>query len=149
MTINPDAGGGLLDANTETTTNTGGQESTNSEQNSIIEANVDTNLSGGSPAANADVGIDPNASGGLVDAEAATSTDLVEQELVSNTGLQVDNGANTTAAETTSIGTETGSTAVPAANEVEGGVEAEVEGTGAGDDIECNEADGLPCPPKL
>ena len=153
ITITPEAGGGLLDANTETTTGTGSQEvvtsGTSGDQNSIIEADAGVDLSGGSPTVEAEVAIDPNASGGLVDAEAATSTDLVEQELVSNAGLEVDNGANTTAAETTTVSSETGSTAVPATNEVEGGVEADVEGAGAGDDVECNPADGILCPPKL
>lgn len=76
-----------------------------------------------------------HAGGGLVDAEATTSTDVVEQELTSSAGLEVDAGADTTTA--------------PATSEVEGGVEADVEGTGAGDALECNDADGLPCPPKL
>ena len=138
------------DANLETDgPGAGGQEPASSGQNSIIEAEIDAAVSEEGAEVNADVGIDPNASGGLVDADAATSTDLVEQELVSDTGLEVDNGANTTAAETISVGTETGSTAVPAASEVEGGVEADVEGVGAGDDIECNEAAGLPCTTPL
>ena len=141
------------DANLETDSpSTGSQEitsGTSGDQNSIIEAGAGVDLSGGSPTVEAEVAIDPNASGGLVDAEAATSTDLVEQELVSNTGLEVDNGANTTAAETTTVSSETGSTAVPATNEVEGGVEADVTGAGAGDDVECNPADGILCPPKL
>ena len=152
ITITPEAGGGLLDANTETTTGTGSQEvtsGTSGDQNSIIEADAGVDLSGGSPTVEAEVAIDPNASGGLVDAEAAASTDLVEQELTSSAGLEIDNGATTTAAETTTVSSETGSTAVPATNEVEGGVEADVEGVGAGDDVECNPADGIACPPKL
>lgn len=152
ITITPEAGGGLLDANTETTTSTGSQEATSgasSDQNSMIEANAGADLSGGSPTVDAEVAIDPNASGGLVDAEAATSADLVEQELTSSAGLDIDNGATTTAAETTTVSSETGGTAVPATNEVGGGVEADVEGAGAGDDVECNPADGIVCPPKL
>ena len=138
------------DANLETDDpGAGGQEPASSGENSIIEAEIGANVSEEGADVNADVGIDPNASGGLVDADAATSTDVVEQELVSDTGLEVDNGADTTAAETISVGTETGSTAVPATSEVEGGVEADVEGVGAGDDIACNEADGLPCTTPL
>lgn len=156
VTINPDAGGGLVDANTETTTGTGGQETpsdTNTQpesggEQSIIEADVEADLSGGSPTVEAEATIDPNADDGLVDAEATTSSDIVEQELTSSTGLEVDNGANTTAAETT-VSSETGGTTAPATNEVTGGVEADVEGAGAGDDVECNPADGLLCPPKL
>ena len=122
---------------------------TSGDQNSIIEADAGVDFSGGSPTVEAEVAIDPNASGGLVDAEAAASTDLVEQELTSSAGLEIDNGATTTAAETTTVSSETGGTAVPATNEVEGGVEADVEGVGAGDDVECNPADGILCPPKL
>ena len=138
------------DANLETDSpSAGGQEPMSSDQNSIIEANAGVHLSGGSPTVEAEVAIDPNASGGLVDAEAAASTDLVEQELTSSTGLEIHNGATTTTAETATVSSETGSTAVPATNEVEGGVEADVEGAGAGDDVECNPADGILCPPKL
>lgn len=121
-------------------------------EHSIIEADVGVDVSGGSPTVDAEVAIDPNASGGLVDAEAATSTDVIEQELTSTVGLQVDVAGNTTTAETTTVATETGSTDVSATSEVTGGVEADVEGVGAGDDIGCgaNEAEGLLCPvPKL
>jgi len=169
IAIDTNAGGGLLDANTETTTDvadneaTSGtntqvesvgssgssQESTSNGQNSIIEVNANTNLSSENPDVTGTVKIDPNASGGLIDAEAAASTDIIEQELTSNAGLQVDTGTDTTASETTTVGTETGSTNVSATNEVTGGVEADVDGAGAGDDVECNAADGLPCPPKL
>ena len=175
IAIDTNAGGGLLDANTNTTTDVAGQEvtsgtntqvesigssgsgqeSTSNGQNSVIEVNANTNLSSENPDVTGTVTIDPNASGGLIDAEAAASTDIVEQELTSSAGLQVDTGTNTTASETTTVGTETGSTNVSATNEVTGGVEADIDGAGAGDDIGCGgtEADGLPCPemttPKL
>ena len=156
VAIDTNAGGGLLDANTETTT-AGGQETTSSAntpaesggEQSIIEADAGVDVSGGSPTVEAEVAIDPNANGGLVDAEAAASADVIEQELTSNAGLEVDVGTDTTTAETTTVGTETGSTNASATNEVTGGVEADVEGAGAGDDKECNPADGFPCPPKL
>ncbi len=152
-TIDQNAGGGLLDVTTETTTNTGGQEApsgTSGTDRSVIEAGAGVDVSGGSPAVETEVAIDPNASGGLVDAEAAASTDIIEQELTSEAGLQVDTGTDTTASETTTVGTETGSTNAPATNEVTGGAEADVDGIGAGDDVECNEAEGLSCPtPKL
>ena len=124
-------------------------------EHSIIEANAGADLSGGSPTVETEVTIDPNASGSLVDAGATTSTDVIEQELTSNTGLQVDVGTDTTTAETTTVATETGSTDVSATNEVTGGAEADVDGAGAGDDIGCGatEAEGLLCPttttPKL
>ncbi|MBI3333298.1 MAG: hypothetical protein HYZ93_04330 [Candidatus Omnitrophica bacterium] len=118
-------------------------------EQSIIEAGVEADLSGGSPTVETEVTVDPNADGGLVDAEATTSGDIVEQELTSSTGLEIDNGTNTTAAETTTVGTETGGTTAPATNEVTGEVEADVEGAGAGDDVECNPADGILCPFKL
>lgn len=132
------------DANLETDSPT-----VTGNEHSIIEVDVGVDVSGGSPTVEAEVAIDPNADGGLIDAEAAASTDVIEQELTSNTGLEVDVGADTTASETTTIGTETGSTDASATNEVTGGVEADVEGAGAGDDVECNAADGLLCPPKL
>ncbi len=111
---------------------------------SIIEVGVDANLSPDEISVDAGVSVEPEAGGGLLNAETTTTatTDTVNQELTTETGLQVDVGKDTTIAELT-LGTETGTTDTPPSGEVEAGVEADVEGTGAGDDVTSNAADGL------
>ncbi len=109
---------------------------------SIIEVDIGANLSGDEISVDADVSIEPEAEGGLLDVQADTTTDIVQEELTTETGLQVDIGQNTTTAET-ALGTATGTTNSPPSGEVEAGLEADVEGTGAGDDVSSDAADGL------
>ena len=108
---------------------------------SIIEIDADANLSGDEISVDAGVSIEPEAEGGLLDAEAGTTTDVVQEELTTETGLEVDVTQDTTTAEST-LGTETGTTDSPSSGEVEAGLEADVEGTGAGD-VVSDAADGL------
>jgi len=108
---------------------------------SIIEVDAGANLSPDEISVEADVSIEPEAGGGLLDVEAETATDTVNQELTTETGLQVDVGQNTTTAEST-LGTTTGTTDSPPSGEVEAGLEADVESTGAGD-VTSDAADGL------
>ena len=108
---------------------------------SIIEVDADANLSPDEISVDAGVSIEPEAEGGLLDVEADTTTDIVQEELTTETGLEVDVTQDTTTAEST-LGTETGTTDSPPSGEVEAGLEADVEGTGAGD-VVSDAADGL------
>ena len=108
---------------------------------SIIEIDADANLSGDEISVDAGVSIEPEAEGGLLDVEADTTTDIVQEELTTETGLEVDVTQDTTTAESI-LGTETGTTDSPPSGEVEAGLEADVEGTGAGD-VVSDAADGL------
>ena len=162
------AGGGLLDANAVTdagtvnqqllsesshqtsSTNTGstssGTTSSENANHSIIEADTNVNLSGGTPTADANVSIDPNASGGLVDLDTATNADTAEQELTSNAGLEIGTGADTISGES-ELGTEIGAGSdAPPSGEAETGLQADVEGVGATEDVASDPADGLTTP---
>ena len=108
---------------------------------SIIEVDADANLSGDEISVDVDVSIEPEAEGGLLDAEADTTTDVVQEELATETGLEVDVTQDTTTAEST-LGTETGTTDTAPSGEVEAGLEADIEGTGAAD-VVSDAADGL------
>ena len=116
--------------------------STESGDRSIIEADATVDTTNGSPTVEADASIDTSAEGGLIDANTATSADVVDQELTSDSGLQVDLGENTTLAES-SLGNEIGTSTSPATAEADAGLEADVEGTGSGDDVAADPADGL------
>ena len=163
VTVDTSAGGGLLDASavtdagtvnqqilsesshetssTSTSGTSSGTTSSGSADRSIIEADTNVNLS--SESAGANVSIDPNASGGLVDLDTATNADTAEQELTSSAGLEVGMGANTIAGES-ELGTEIGAgSAAPPAGEAETGLEADVEGVGATEDTASDPADGL------
>lgn len=174
VTVTPDAGGEILDADTTTTgpddtgvtvganlddtasglegstaLETGPSEegvsepmSATSDDRSIIEADASVDTTGGSPVVDADASIDTSAEGGLVDADVTTSADVVDQELTSDSGLEVDLTADTTIAES-SLGNEIGRSPAPPATEADVGLEAAVEATGSGDDVASDPVDGL------
>ncbi len=113
-----------------------------STDTSIITVGADVNLSEDNINADANLAINPNAGGALLDAEATASTDPVNQELTSDAGLLVDVSENTTHVETATLGTEYGTSTAAPVGETEAGLEADVEATGSGDST-ADPADGL------
>ncbi|MBI3615677.1 MAG: hypothetical protein HY211_04065 [Candidatus Omnitrophica bacterium] len=172
VTVDTSAGGGLLDAHAVTDagtvnqqilsesshqtsststegTSSGTTSSSGSADRSVIEADTNVSLSGENPSAGANISVDTNASGGLVDLDTATNADTAEQELTSSVGLEVGMGANTITGES-ELGTEIGAnSAAPPAGEAETGLEADVEGVGATEDTASDPADGLISTPGL
>ncbi len=124
------------------TSDQGISEPTGPEDRSIIEADANIDTTSGTPTVNADVSLDTSAEGGLVDADAATTADIVDQELTSDAGVQIDMGDSTTLLEST-LGNEIGTSTAPPDAEADAGLEADVEGTGSGDDVASDPADGL------
>ncbi|MBI4040960.1 MAG: hypothetical protein HY390_03715 [Deltaproteobacteria bacterium] len=115
---------------------------------SIIEADATVDTTGGTPTVDTDVSLDTSAEGGLIDADAATTADIVDQELTSDAGVQIDMGDSTTLLEST-LGNEIGTSTAPPDAEADAGLEADVEGTGSGDDVAADPADGLSATPSL
>ena len=179
VTVDPNAGGGIIESDTtvtgpgDTTTTVGanlddttsglGADTTietgpsnegvsepagTDSDRSVIEADASVNTAGGSQTVDTDVSIDTSAEGGLVDADATTTADVVDQELTSDAGLQIDMGGSTTLLEST-LGNEVGTSTAPPDAEADAGLEADVEGTGSGDDVASDPADGLSATPSL
>jgi hypothetical protein len=117
-------------------------EPAGTEDRSIIEADATVDTTGGTPAVDADVSLDTSAEDGLVDADAATTADIVDQELTSDAGVQIDMGDSTTLLES-ALGNEIGTSTAPPDAEADAGLEADIEGTGSGDDVAADPADGL------
>ena len=139
-----ESGGSTVEGgNTEIPTTTPEIAENGATDNNIITVDADVNLSEDDVNVDANLAIDPDAGGALLDADATASTDTVNQELTSEAGLLVDVGHNTTGAEIITIGTENGTGIVAPVGEVEAGLEADIEATGSGD-VTTDPADGLP-----
>ncbi len=87
-------------------------------------------------------------SNGPLDVTADTEVDVIDQELASTTGLGIDLGENTTVAES-ELDSELGTGDAPPGSEIETGLQADVEGIGAGEDLASDPADGLSSVPGL
>ena len=137
-------GGDIENGNTkiETPTTTPETMGSGSTDTSIITVGADTNLSEDNINVDANLAIDPNAGGALLDADVTASTDTVNQALTSDTGLAVDVSKDTASAEMTTIGTEDGTSTAAPIGEAESGLEADVEATGSSDATD-NPADGI------
>ncbi len=137
--------GGINHAEVETGTGIIDPGNTGGSQDSIIEVDANLDITSDGVQADADLAIDPNAGGGLLDADTTTtvdqSTDITGQELADPTLLE-----GTVDSE---LAAEVGITESPAASEADAGLEADIEGTGSGDDVTADPSDGLSSAPKI
>ena len=130
---------------TEPATEPTGSGSTN---DSIINVDANVDLSGGTPTVDANLSVDTNAGGGLLDANATTTTGTVTTDVSATESGTLAGQDLTTAVETAPIDaifdTEVVATDAPPESEATAGLEASVDETSAGSDVTPTDlADGL------
>ena len=153
--------GGTLEGGANVGTETGGTTTPETEptgggsvNDSIVNVDANVDLSGGTPAVDANLEVDTNAQGGLLDANAAGTTDAGSTEVAVVESGQIAGQDLTETVESAPVDavleTEVVAADVPADNEASAGLEASVDETGAGDDVTVSDpADGLSNTPNL
>ena len=140
--------GGAESGTLEGGTTTPETESTSggSTSDSIVNVDANVDLSGGTPAVDANLEVDTNAQGGLLDANAAGTTDVASTEVAVVESGQIAGEDLTTVVENAPVDavldTEIVSTDVPADSEAAAGLEATVDPVTA-DTTPTDPADGL------
>ena len=114
----------------------------------IIQVDAGVDLSGGAPAVDANLAVDTNAGGGLLDANATTTTDTVTTDVTATESGQIAGEDLTAAVENAPVDAvldaEIVSTDIPPETEATAGLEASVDATSAGSDVTpADPADGL------
>ena len=143
--------GGSIHETTEPTTEPAGSGSTN---DSIVNVDANVDLSGGTPAVDANLEVDTNAQGGLLDTNVGGTTDAGTTEVTVAESGQIAGQDLTSTVENAlidaTLDTEVVATDIPADTEASAGLEASVDETGAGDDVAVSDpADGLSATPSL
>ena len=114
--------------------------------NSIIDLDANVDLSGGTPAVDANLSVDTNAEGGLLDASAVTTTDAVATDAsVVESGVLEDQDLTAvveTAPVDATLDAEVIATGMPAGSEPVSGLEAEVDPVSV-DETMADPPDGL------
>ena len=115
---------------------------------SIVNVGANVDLSGGSPAVDANLSVDTNAEGGLLDANAATTTDTTTTDVTAVESGQIAGEDLTAAVEGAPIDAildaEVVATDAPPESEATAGLEASVDEISAGSDVTATDsADGL------
>ena len=136
------AGAGTVGGSLEGGTSGGGPSE------SIVEADANVDLSSGSPAVDANLSVDTNTEGGLLDANAATTTDTTTTDVTAIESGQIAGEDLTAAVESAPIDAvldaEVVATDAPPESEATSGLEASVDETSAGSDVTSTDsADGL------
>ena len=136
-----ETGGGTTEPVTEPASGGGPSES-------IVNVGANVDLSGGSPAVDANLSVDTNAEGGLLDANAATTTDTTTTDVTAVESGQIAGEDLTAAVEGAPIDAildaEVVATDAPPESEATAGLEASVDEISAGSDVTATDsADGL------
>ena len=145
------SGGTETTGSTEPTTEPAGNGGTS---DSIINADANVDLSGGTTAVDANLEVDTNAQGGLLDADVAGTTDAGSAEVTAVESGQIAGQDLTEIVESAlvdaTLDTEVVATDIPVDSEASAGLEASIDETGAGGDVTVSDpADGLSITPSL